>query len=322
MKVLAVIPGNPHHLSGMVFAKRQVEELQKQGVEVEIYWLENRSLSPSLFKEFFKLKRVIEDVNPQILHAHYGTITGFLCSLFFWKLPIVTCFRGSDINIDPGVSFPRNVIGPFLSQLSVLFSKKVICVSQKLKDKLWWGKSKAYVITDGVDLEQFHPMDKVECRQKLNLPLDRPTLIFNVSKQPMTKGLPFTEKVVENLKRSIPDLNFIKFEGNVPPEHIPLYLNAGDLLFMTSLSEGSPVIVKESLACNLPILTVDVGDAKELTQGVKNCHLLPRNEDLFEEHAKELLFHPTKSNGTDFQERFGAKIKAKEIKELFSSIAF
>ena len=37
-------------------------------------------------------------------------------------------------------------------------------------------------------------------------------------------------------------------------------LNAANCLLLTSLHEGSPNIVKESMACNLPVVTVNCGD--------------------------------------------------------------
>jgi teichuronic acid biosynthesis glycosyltransferase TuaC len=38
-------------------------------------------------------------------------------------------------------------------------------------------------------------------------------------------------------------------------EQVPIWLNASDVLLVTSHHEGSPTIVKEALACNLPIVS-------------------------------------------------------------------
>ena len=54
---------------------------------------------------------------------------------------------------------------------------------------------------------------------------------------------------------------------------VPLWLNASDALLLTSKHEGSPTIVKEALACGLPIVSVDVGDVAERIAGIEGCHL-------------------------------------------------
>ena len=54
---------------------------------------------------------------------------------------------------------------------------------------------------------------------------------------------------------------------------IPKYFDACDLLVFTSLAEGSPNVIKEAMACNIPIVSTDVGDVKWLIDGVEGCYL-------------------------------------------------
>jgi glycosyltransferase involved in cell wall biosynthesis len=52
-------------------------------------------------------------------------------------------------------------------------------------------------------------------------------------------------------------------------------MNACDALVFTSMQEGSPNAVKEALACDLPVVSVAVGDVPLRLQGVEGCELCP-----------------------------------------------
>jgi len=54
-----------------------------------------------------------------------------------------------------------------------------------------------------------------------------------------------------------------------------VYLNAADLIVLTSLHEGSSNVIKESLACNKVVFSTDVGDSKWLLDGVNNSVIIP-----------------------------------------------
>ena len=64
---------------------------------------------------------------------------------------------------------------------------------------------------------------------------------------------------------------------NETHERIPLYMNACDVLILASEAEGSPMVIKEAMACNLPIVSVDVGDVAEVIGGTAGCYIAERN---------------------------------------------
>jgi glycosyltransferase involved in cell wall biosynthesis len=63
----------------------------------------------------------------------------------------------------------------------------------------------------------------------------------------------------------------------VAPDRVALFMNACDVMVLTSYVEGSPNVVKEAMACNLPIVSVPVGDVPERLAGVAGCVIYPRD---------------------------------------------
>src|SRR5205085_3572256 len=63
----------------------------------------------------------------------------------------------------------------------------------------------------------------------------------------------------------------------VAPDRVALFMNACDVMVLTSYVEGSPNVVKEAMACNLPIVSVPVGDVPERLAGVAGCMICPHD---------------------------------------------
>jgi teichuronic acid biosynthesis glycosyltransferase TuaC len=54
---------------------------------------------------------------------------------------------------------------------------------------------------------------------------------------------------------------------------MPWYYNAADVVLLTSKWEGSPNVVKEALACNVPVVSTPVGDVAEWLKGIEGCEI-------------------------------------------------
>ena len=54
-------------------------------------------------------------------------------------------------------------------------------------------------------------------------------------------------------------------------------MNSVDVTVMTSDYEGSPVAMRESLACLTPVVSVSVGDVPELLAGLPGCAVVERS---------------------------------------------
>jgi glycosyltransferase involved in cell wall biosynthesis len=132
-------------------------------------------------------------------------------------------------------------------------------------------------------------MPKAECRIALGLAQEAPLVLFAGIRRP-EKRFDLVEAAVARLRATRPDVQLVVAERE-PHERMPLYMNACDVLILASEAEGSPMVIKEAMACNLPIVSVDVGDVAEIipfsgtfrgttpggTSPIGGCFLAERN---------------------------------------------
>src|SRR5262249_28382427 len=76
-------------------------------------------------------------------------------------------------------------------------------------------------------------------------------------------------EVISLVRESIPTLEFCVVDGSVEPGRMPFLMQACDCLLFTSDYEGSPTMVQEAMACNLPVVSVPVGDVPERLRDVE-----------------------------------------------------
>src|SRR5207247_7631280 len=160
--------------------------------------------------------------------------------------------------------------------IASLRASRAICVSEQLKGRLLWAKARTTVIPTGVDTQLFYPRSRNTARAEIGLPVDERVVLFNASSNPRIKRLDLARAAVDRARSLCGAIRFEVLEGATDPKVVPLLLNAADCLLVTSDWEGSPNIVKEAIACNLPVVSVDVGDVAERLEGVDPSRIADR----------------------------------------------
>ncbi len=273
-RVLFVIPG-PEQGPSMIFAKRLVPALRELGVTVETFYLASRSSPSILLSEWGRFREVERAFKPALVHAQFGTMTGFFTVLAS-RSPLVVTFRGSDLNPTPSMNSLRTAVGRILSQVAALRARRVICVSNQLRSRLFWKGRYTTVVPTGVDTKLFRPMDLASARRALGWPPDDRVILFNAGRSPEVKRLDLARAAVDALQQRLANARMLVLDGSVEAASIPLLMNACDCLLVTSDWEGSPTVIQEAIACGLPVISVNVGDVRERLAGLVGSRIVAR----------------------------------------------
>jgi teichuronic acid biosynthesis glycosyltransferase TuaC len=246
------------------FVREQVEDLQRLGVEIEVLAFDGRRRRSAYFSAARRLPRRLGEEPFDLVHAHYG-LTGALVAAQR-RVPVVTSFYGSD------------TVVPWQRAISWLVARSTtpIFVSREAARRL--GYTRALIVPTAVDLDLFQPLERREARRALRWPEEGRYVLLPGARRNPVKGAALFDRVVERAWRTVPDLEPVSLEG-FSRRQVALVMSAVDVTLMTSLWEGSPVAVKESLASLTPVVSVAVGDVPELLAGLPGCTVAARDAD-------------------------------------------
>jgi teichuronic acid biosynthesis glycosyltransferase TuaC len=256
------------------FIVRQVEFLRRAGIKLDLFTFRGKKNPLIYFSTWTQVQKKIAQDQYDLVHAQWGQ-SGLLA--LPKKIPLVVTFRGDDLEGVIGPDGKRMPISPVLMNISRFVAHaadQVILVSESLSKRI--EGIPYHLIPSGIDLEQFNQQPKAEARQKLGLSPDCKYVLFVSSMNNPRKRYPLARQAVELLPKGLNAELLVA--STISHSMIPTYMNAADVLLLTSLHEGSPNVVKEALACNLPVVSTDVGDVRERLFGIPNCYVLPDDQ--------------------------------------------
>jgi teichuronic acid biosynthesis glycosyltransferase TuaC len=323
-RVLFVVPGDGQG-SSMIFVRRQAESVAGQGLEVHLFHLASRTSPLAVMAEWRRFRSELARVRPAVVHAHFGTVTALFSALASGALPLVITYRGSDLNPPPDSynwrAKVRASCGRLFSQLAALRAQRIVCVSRQLRNRLWWRRDLVTILPTGVDPETFCPAPRLPARRRLGWKDAERVVLFNAGRDPQVKRLDLALAAIEHARRLLPELRLEILDGTVPPAQLPEMMNAADCLLVTSVSEGSPTVVQEALASNLPIVSVEVGDVVERLEGVRDSTVASADPGVLGRALVSLVDPPRRSNGCDKVQGFSSHTVARKLKEIYEELA-
>ncbi|HLD94094.1 MAG TPA: glycosyltransferase [Anaerolineales bacterium] len=279
-------------------------------------------------QEFAQMKGLRYD----LIHAHYW-MSGLVGRLLkaSWGVPLAVMFHTLGL-----VKNRIAVLGERESDERIRGERRTLAASDlvvastpgELADLQWLYElpsARAAVIPPGVDLQQFHPMDKTAARAELGLPTNERQILF-VGRIEALKGIDTliraTDRVVRTkaigarirvqiiggdvdesleqlgsemarLRRLTADLGLqerVRFLGSRRQRELPPYYAAADVVVMPSYSESFGMVALEAMACGRPVVASRVGGLEYLVQdGITGFHVQEGNAEEMAARLEELL---------------------------------
>jgi glycosyltransferase involved in cell wall biosynthesis len=208
--------------------------------------------------------------------------------------------------------------GGFNRSIIRYFSRKIwdhtIVKSTRTKDEL--DLKKASVLPNGVGLDLFKPVPRQEAMKITGMENGK-VILFASDPSRSEKNYPLAEEAVRRAKIPQGQLYVV---NNKPHEMIPYFMNSGDVLLLTSLWEGSPNVIKEAMACGLPIVSTDVGDVREVIDNTEGCFITSYNPDEVADKIKSAIQFGRKTTGREKVKHLDEKTIAEKLKGIYTDL--
>ncbi len=321
--------------SGMEFFFDQVRILEEIGVECDLVYQGDFRRDGHVFGD-----SSIHDGPLRRIAGHNPLYYAIRGSLLYPRIVRSSLAEGYDlVHVNSGVVAPLALLQPERPVVMTLWgddllgdrfgglqseltkrcaarSDHVIVRSQEMADAL---PCDATIIPSGVDMSLFEPMDRREAGDAVGWDHDARHVIFPYHPDQEKKRYPVAKRTVERVDESFDGTVRLQAVNDADHDEMPLYYNAADALLLPSLREGSPNTVKEAMACNLPVVSTDVGDTGERLDPVKNSYVCSNDPELADA-LLSVLESGERSDGRDHVAAVGLERMGERILSVYESV--
>lgn len=323
MRVLWTHNFDPNVVSSGVFMHLLLQKIRSLGVDVELFYTGQLRGIVDVLRAARRIRN--HGRNFDIVHSQYGSACGWASS--FATGPKLITLRGTDLlGVESG-SIERRVrssAGRMLTFRSLDSYETIIVVSNHMRNCVEARHQGLTIetIPSGLDLDTFNPVDQGEARKKLGEANNtRPWILAAsvLSSNPI-KRWPLAKSAFESLQQRIPNVQLKTISG-VAHDEMPLWINASDVVLVTSTHEGWPNIVKEGLACNVPFVSTNVSDLHMIADIEPSCQIAPADPIALADAITRTLEAGRTANLRQHVESMDLEVVARKYLSLYEKLA-
>jgi teichuronic acid biosynthesis glycosyltransferase TuaC len=304
------------------FMRSAVEGLAAAGVATDVLYLRGYRGKRSYLLGCIAMA-LLPHATPgkyKLVHSHGGETA--LVAWFFRSAPVLASYWGSDL-LGAGEG-PLGIRISFALRARLLRAHALLMTATTTKSDEMESvlpkraRARNWVIPDGVDRTRFAPGDRGLARRALRWS-DDGSVAISVGRPVASKRLWLAERAVKRAAQEIPGLSW-RTISDALPEQMPDHYNAADVLVHTSISEGSPNVVKEALACELPVVATASGDIPELLAGVVPSAVCEASPEVLAAQIVMCLRAGLRSNGRERTAHLGLEEIAERTIACYRSL--
>jgi len=284
--------------------KDQITALRAYGVQVDLLHIARTKGKWSYAQAAWRIVVLsLQSKRYDLIHAYYGHC-GLLARLQL-RYPVVVTFRGSDL-----LSRRDGAIGQVVARLA----DSIIVMSEEMKRIA--KRDDAYIIPFGVNLDLFTAYPMEDARRELGLALDEKLVLFPWNPARTVKRFDLVQEAIQIAQQKYDRVHLVVVFDE-PHETVAKYMSACNVMVLASDYEGSPMAIREAMACNLPIVSVDVGDVRQIVANTDGCYLCQREPADIAEKLSLALARGSRTDGVRIVRQKDAAWGAEQVMQVY-----
>lgn len=253
-------------------------------------------------KNINKIKKIIKELNPDVINSHYLTSYGFIGALIKDR-PLIVSTWGSDILVTPYRNFIYKILTKYVINKSDLLTSDSNFMTEGIL-KLGGKKEKIITVPMGIENEIFNSQNRtvsennisflsmrtlcknsnidviVRAFNKIRFKYDNASLVITNSGEDKDEIL----KLIKELELE----NHVEFLGLIPREEVVNQLNKCKFYLSIPTSDSTSVTLLEAMASGIFPIVSDIPANKEWITNGENGVIISEIDDEVLAKAMEL----------------------------------